>query len=141
MKTYAYAATFEPTEKEGGFTVTFADVPEAITEGNDMAEARAMAADSLGLALLTYLETGRPLPDPVPGATMITPEPEVTMKIAVIETFREAGISRSEFARRMGKDEKEARRVLDPDVSTKMSLLVGALAAMGRRLVIGLEPA
>ncbi|MGO8083781.1 hypothetical protein [Rhizobium leguminosarum] len=63
------------------------------------------------------------------------------MKIAVIETFREAGISRSELAHHMGKDEKEARRVLDPDVSTKLPLLVSALAAMGKRLVIGIEPA
>lgn len=75
MKTYAYAATFEPTEKGGGFTVTSADVPEAITEGS-MADARAMAADALGLALLTYLETGRPLPAPAAAGTMITPEPE-----------------------------------------------------------------
>ncbi|WP_312867226.1 hypothetical protein [Rhizobium leguminosarum] len=44
MKTYAYAATFEPTEKEGGFTVTFADVLEAITEGDDLTDTRAMAA-------------------------------------------------------------------------------------------------
>jgi antitoxin HicB len=48
METCAYAATFEPTEKGGGFTVTFADVPEAITEGGSMADARAMAADALG---------------------------------------------------------------------------------------------
>ncbi|WP_312867225.1 hypothetical protein [Rhizobium leguminosarum] len=52
------------------------------------------------------------------------------MKIAIIEAFREAGISRTELARRMGKNEKEARRLLDdPDVSTKLPLLVGALAA------------
>ncbi|UFW80004.1 type II toxin-antitoxin system HicB family antitoxin [Rhizobium sp. SU303] len=141
MKTYAYAATFEPTEKEGGFTVTFADVPEAITEGDDMADARAMAADALGVILLTYLEMGRALPEPTAGETMIAPEPEIAMKIAVIETFREAGISRSELARRIGKDEKEARRLLDPDVITKLPMLVSALRAMGKRLVIGLEAA
>ncbi|RWY82398.1 type II toxin-antitoxin system HicB family antitoxin [Rhizobium leguminosarum] len=141
MKTYAYAATFEPTEREGGFTVIFPDVPEAITEGNDMADAHAMATDALGTALLTYLETDRPLPAPAPNGTMITPEPELAMKISVIETFREAGISRSELVRRMGKDEKEARRLLDPDVSTKLPLLVSALAAMGKRLVIGIAAA
>jgi antitoxin HicB len=41
----------------------------------------------------------------------------------------------------MGKDEKEARRVLDPNVSTKLPLLMQALSAMGRRLVVGLEAA
>ncbi|WP_085858459.1 HicB family protein [Rhizobium sp. TAL182] len=141
MKTYAYAATFEPTEREGGFTVTFADVPEAITEGDDMAQAREMAADALGIALLTYLEIGKPLPAPTADGVMITPDPEVAAKIAVIETFQEAGIPRTELARRMGKNEKEVRRLLDPDTSTKMPLLVSALAAMGKRLVIGLEAA
>lgn len=141
MKTYAYAAVFEPTEKEGGFVVTFPDIPEAITEGDTMAEAREMAADALGVALLTYLELGKPLPEPAATGATITPAPDVAAKIAVIETFRAAGISRSELARRMGKDEKEARRVLDPDTSTKLPMIELALAAMGKRLVVGLEAA
>lgn len=141
MKTYSYPAVFEPTEREGGFTVSFPDVPEAISEGGDLADAREMAADALGIVLLTYLEQGRPLPLPSKEGAMITPDAEVAAKIAVIETFRAAGISQSELARRMGKDEKEARRVLDPDVTTKLPLLERALAAMGQRLVVGLEAA
>lgn len=141
MKTYAYAAHFEPTEMPGGFVVTFPDVPEAITEGENMSEAYDMAADALGIVLLTYLELGRPLPEATTGSTMISPDPDIAAKIAVIETFASAGISRTELARRMGKDEKEARRVLDPNVSTKLPLLVQALSAMGKRLVIGLEAA
>lgn len=141
MRTYSYAAVFEPSEREGGFVVTFPDVPQAITEGNDMADAREMAADALGIVLLTYLEMGKPLPEAKAEGIMITPDAEVAAKIAVIETFRAAGISRTELARRMGKDEKEARRVLDPDVTTKLPLLERALSAMGQRLVIGLEAA
>jgi antitoxin HicB len=141
MRTYAYAAIFEPTERQGGFVVTFPDVPEAITEGDDMADARAQAEDALGVALLTYLEMNRPLPEAAAVGTMITPDAEVAAKIAVIETFRQAGISRSELARRIGKDEKEARRLLDPDTATKLPLMKAALAAMGQRLVIGLEAA
>ncbi|WP_414901148.1 type II toxin-antitoxin system HicB family antitoxin [Rhizobium cremeum] len=141
MRTYSYAAVFEPTERDGGFTVTFPDVPEAITEGDDMADAREMAADALGIVLLTYLEQGKPLPEAKAEGVMIAPDAEVAAKIAVIETFREAGISRSELARRMGKDEKEARRVLDPDTSTKLPMLALALSAMGKRLVVGLEAA
>ncbi|KKX24348.1 type II toxin-antitoxin system HicB family antitoxin [Rhizobium sp. LC145] len=141
MKTYSYAAVFEPTEREGGFTVTFPDVPEAITEGEGMADARAMAEDALGVALLTYLEMGRALPEPIAEGYMIAPAPEIAMKIAVIETFRASGLSRTELARRIGKDEKEARRLLDPDTATKLPLMNSALAAMGQRLVIGLEAA
>ncbi|MBC7147995.1 MAG: type II toxin-antitoxin system HicB family antitoxin [Rhizobium sp.] len=141
MKTYSYAATFEPTEELGGFVVTFNDVPEAITEGADMFEARNMAADALGVILLYYLEEGMSLPEARAIGTMIAPHPETAAKIAVIETFRRAGISQTELARRIGKDEKEARRLLDPNVRTKLPLLVAALAAMGQRLVIGVEAA
>jgi antitoxin HicB len=141
MKTYSYAATFEPTERPGGFVVTFADLPEAITEGDDMTDAREQAADALGVTLLTYLEIGRPLPAASADGIWIAPEPETAAKIALIETFRDAGMSRSELARRIGKDEKEARRLLDPNIRTKLPLVTAALAAMGQRLVIGLEAA
>lgn len=141
IKTYGYAAVFEPTEREGGFTVSFPDVPEAITEGDDMADARAQAADALGVALLTYLEMGRDLPAPEAEGDLVWPDADVAAKIALIETFRASGITRTELARRIGKDEKEARRLLDPNTATKLPLMTAALAAMGQRLVIGLEAA
>jgi antitoxin HicB len=43
---YAYPFDMEP-QPEGGFTVTFPDVPEAITEGDTAAEARERAEDAL----------------------------------------------------------------------------------------------
>lgn len=143
MRTFSYPATFEPGD-EGGFVATFPDVPEAITDGATMAEARSMAADALGVALLTYVETGRPLPDASArseGQVTISPYPEVAAKLAVIEAFQAAGISKSELARRMGKDEREVRRILDPDHGTKLGALTEALAVLGQRLVIGVEAA
>jgi antitoxin HicB len=53
---------------------------------------------------------------------------------------RASGISKSEFARRIGKDEKEARRILDPKHPTKLTTLTAALRELGQRLVIGVEP-
>lgn len=148
MRTYAYIAVFEPAEAENVFTVTFPDVPEAITEGAGMAEARASAADALGCALLTYLELDRPLPGRASNIRAngrdcfeIAPEPLQVAKIAVIETFRDAGITRTELARRMGKDEKEARRVLDPAAKSKIDSVNLALAAMGKTLIVGLGEA
>lgn len=141
MKTYSYPAIFEPAEQAGVYIVTFPDVPEAITQGDGMADARAMAADALGVALLIYIEQDRPLPEPGQGDSMIAPDADIAAKIAVIESFKAAGISQSELARRMGKDEKEARRILDPNHATKLPLLAEALAVLGKRLVIGLEAA
>ena len=144
MKTYTYAAEFEPGDRRGVVVVSFPDVPEAITQGDDMADARAQAEEALGLALLSYPQRGLPLPKAktkTKGGVMIAVAPEVAAKLAVLEAFAEAGINKSEFARRMGKDEKEVRRILDPRHPTKLPAMVEALRALGKRLVIGVEEA
>lgn len=141
MKTYSYPATFEPGENPSVVVVSFQDVPEAITEGDGEAEARLQAAEALGLALLVYLRMERPLPKPGKGKIMISPPPDVAAKIAVIETFRNSGLTRVEIARRIGRDEKVVRRILDPMHTTDLSTLSAALNAMNARLVIGVEAA
>jgi antitoxin HicB len=40
MQTFTYAAEFEPGDKRGVFVVSFPDVPEAITQGDDDGRAR-----------------------------------------------------------------------------------------------------
>jgi antitoxin HicB len=61
MRSFVFHAEFEPGDKHG-LVVTFPDVPEAITQGDDMADAHAMAEEALGIALLSYLARGLPLP-------------------------------------------------------------------------------
>ena len=142
MRTFVYHARFEPGE-DHGIVVSFADVPEAITQGDNEADAYEQAEEALGLALLTYPARGLPLPRSKTRGAGLVPvavEPEVAAKLAVIEAVRVAGITKSEFARRIGKDEKEARRILDPRHPTKLPTLTAALRELGQRLVIGVEP-
>jgi antitoxin HicB len=143
VKPYMYHARFERGD-ENGIVVTFPDVPEAITQGADEADARAMAEDALALALLSYPRRGLPLPVPAhQGGDLLSIflKPEDAAKVAVLDAWRQAGISKSEFARRLGKDEKEVRRILDPMHPTKLSALEAALRSLGRRLVVGVEAA
>jgi antitoxin HicB len=44
-----------------------------------------------------------------------------------------------EEAKRLGIDEKEVRRLLDPHYGSKLPRIAQAIEALGRRLVIGLE--
>jgi len=67
--------------------------------------------------------------------------PDVAAKLAVLEAFGEAGITKSDLARRIGKDEKEVRRILDPRHPTKLPALTAALRALGKRLVVAVEAA
>ena len=57
----AYPATLTP-DPDGGFTVTFRDVPEAITEGDTRDEALMRAEDALESALAMYIAAKEPLP-------------------------------------------------------------------------------
>ena len=144
MKAYAYRAMFEPGDRRGNIVVTFPDVPEVVTQGRGEADARTMAEEALGLILLTYPERGMPLPKPrAKGRKLveILVAPDVAAKLAVLELFASARISKSELARRLGKDEKEVRRILDPRHPTKLPALTAALRALGKRLVVGVAEA
>ena len=57
----SYPAIFHKAE-EGGFWITFPDLPECITEGDDMEEAYNMAVDALGLALTDRIKSKEELP-------------------------------------------------------------------------------
>lgn len=58
-----YPALFKAAE-EGGFVVTFPDIPEAITQGEDKEDAMLHAADVLESAIDGYIEDGIPIPAP-----------------------------------------------------------------------------
>jgi antitoxin HicB len=139
---FSYPAQLERGEAEGVTVVSFPDVPEAITEGTTLSEARAMASDALGLALLAYVRDRRALPRPSPRGSMemVSVEPDVAAKLALIAAFNESRVTRRELARRLGKDEKEIRRMLDPMHPTKLAALSAALAELGQRLVVTVEP-
>ena len=140
---YIYAALIQD-DPDGGYLVTFPDVPEAITAGADRAEARRNGAEALGLALRGYLVDGQPLPRPKAkgrGLVSIPVNADDALKLAVVEAFRAAGISKSELARRLGKQENEARRILDPDYPTKLTALDAALRALGKQVLVSVRDA
>ncbi|MEY8357080.1 type II toxin-antitoxin system HicB family antitoxin [Lachnospiraceae bacterium 54-53] len=72
MKKLFYPALFHKAE-EGGFWVSFPDLPECLTDGDDMEQAYEMAVDALGLALTG--REGEPLPSPSsPDTVFVEPD-------------------------------------------------------------------
>ena len=74
MKKLFYPALFHKAE-EGGFWISFPDIPECFTQGDDMTQAYEMAVDALGLALTCRENEQQPMPiasDP----TTIASEPD-----------------------------------------------------------------
>jgi antitoxin HicB len=66
----AYPVTLTPDETDGGFVVTFVDLPEAITQGETVEEALVEAADALDEAIAGRLLRGDPIPSPSPAASL-----------------------------------------------------------------------
>jgi antitoxin HicB len=75
------------------------------------------------------------------GRGLIAVAPEVAAKIAVLEAFKRSGVGKSELGRRIGKDETEVRRILDPRHNPKLATLTEALRQLGQQLVIGVQAA
>lgn len=139
MIRFTYPAKLTADRKDGGYVVTFRDLAEAITQGDSVEEALSEAEGALQAAIEGRLEDGLDIPAPSPlkkGEHPVATPVTTALKAAVYIALREQGISKSEFARRMHVNEKEARRMLDPKHPTKVPTLERALAALGRRAEI-----
>lgn len=84
-KRFTYRATLEAGDRRGNVVVTFPDVPEAITQGKGATDAKEMASEALGVALLTYAMLGKKLPAAkAKRGVEITVKPEVALKLEIL---------------------------------------------------------
>ena len=134
---YAYPFDLEPQPK-GGFTVTFPDVPEAITEGETVEEAHARAEDALVTGLSFYTDDAKalPMPSAARGRPVAWVPPLVAAKLALHDAMVVAGLSNVELGRRLGLDEKAVRRLRDPLHRSHIGQIEAALRLLGKRLEI-----
>lgn len=143
----AYPVTLTPASNfapdETGFVVTFPDVPEAITEGEDEADALLRAVDALESAMMAYIEDRRDLPKPSPaeGRPVVSVGTEAAMKLAVYQAMRAAGLRKADLARRLGWHGPQIDRLLDLRHASRVDQIDAALAALGKRLVVTLDAA
>lgn len=136
MRAYPAALTADP---DGGFTVIFRDVPEAITEGDTREEALLRAEDALESALAMYIAAKEPLPPPsLPeaGEEMVPLSALGMAKTALYDAMREQGVGRAELARRLRWHLPQVSRLLDLRHASRMEQVEAALAALGLRLIV-----
>lgn len=72
MTIHKYYALIEPTE-EGNYLVTFPDLENVFTQGDDLPDAIEMAEDCLGLMLTDYEDDENVIP-PSPAKAIQVPE-------------------------------------------------------------------
>ena len=137
-----YPAVLAPGE--GAVLVRFPDLPEALTEGRDHADALRQAADCLEEAIADRIARGESISQPSRqgrGRHAVAVPAQMAVKAALTLAVREAGITKSELARRLGCDVREARRLLDPRYPSKLPRIAKALARLDKRLAISLHDA
>ena len=142
MRNFVYPALFTPDEQDGGFVITFPDVPEAITQGEDVPDALGQAADCLEEAIAGRIRRGVCLPEASPAGPGHYPVPlpaQTAAKAALYTAIHDAGWTPGESAVYLRCDEEELQRLLDPRHASKLSRLEAALAALGQQLVVGVQ--
>lgn len=135
---YAYPCVLT-SEDDGGFSLSFPDVPEALTCGEDRAEALALAEDALATALCTYVPCGEDIPQPgatKEGQALVAVPPVVAAKLALYSAMRSQGVTKVALAARLNVSEGAVRKLLNPDHRSHIGLVQKALRVVGRGLVV-----
>ncbi len=140
MKRFSFPATFRPDD-DGGFVVTFRDLPEAITQGDTEQQALIEAADCLEEAIAARIDDKLDIPEPSPSCDrehIVMVPIQTALKATLYLAMKEDAITKVQLARLLEVDEKEVRRILDPRHGTKLLTIERALAALGRRIELQL---
>jgi len=126
--------------KDGKFiTVSFPDIPEAHTFGNNRAHALEMAKEALELAMEFYFDDMRPVPRPSKrkrGQAVVELSPSVAAKVLLLNEMLRQKVRPIDLARRLGTTKQEANRLTNLRHPTKIDRIDTALRALGKRLDI-----
>jgi antitoxin HicB len=131
-------------DSNGTMLVTFPDVPEAVTFGNDEADAIYHAVDAIETAFMTYIEDRRPIPRP---SAIRRKKWAVTLpvlseaKLALYQAMIAGRVRKTELARRLGVHMPQVDRLLDLSHSSRIEQIEAALRATGKELIIDVRDA
>ena len=126
-------------QPEGGFVVTFPDIPEAITQGEDEDGALLYAVDALETALSFYVDDRKPLPvpsKPKRGQKTVRPSALECAKLGVYQAMMEQGIRKAELARRLGWHMPQVDRLFDLRHASRLDQIEAAARALGRHIEV-----
>ena len=133
---YSFPITVRPA-KEGGFIVSFVDIPEAITQAETKAEALLMAREALETALDFYFDDGQTVPTPsLPkrGQQTVELTASVTAKVILLNEMLTQKVRPVELARRLKTTPQEVNRLTNIRHTSRIDGIEAALQAMGKTL-------
>jgi antitoxin HicB len=134
-----FPVTLTADKDDGGFVVTFKDIPEAITQGNSVEEALVMAKDALETALEFYFEDKRCVPAPSKpkrGQHAIELPASLSAKVWLLNEMVTQNMRPAELARRLNTTPQQVNRLTNLRHTTRIDAIAAALHAMGRQLEV-----
>ncbi|MEZ2349629.1 type II toxin-antitoxin system HicB family antitoxin [Caballeronia sp. RCC_10] len=126
-------------DTNNSYLVTFPDIPEAISAGDDEDEALLNALDALQSAIEIYFDEKRELPmpsKPKKGQPVVILPALVVSKVLLANEMLRQGVRKAELARRLNVHMPQVDRLLDPRHSSKLEAIEAALLTLGKRLSI-----
>jgi len=124
--------------KDGEFVlVTFPDIPEAITQGDNRAHALEMAKEALELAMEFYFEDRRPVPAPSKakrGQTVVELSASMSAKVLLLNEMLQQKVRPAELARRLKTTPQEVNRLTNIRHASRIDGIATALKALGKTL-------
>jgi antitoxin HicB len=126
--------------KDGKFIlVTFPDIPEAVTQGRDRAEALKAAKDVLETAMDVYFDERRPVPapsQPKRGQPVVEVPASLSAKILLLNEMLHQNVRPAELARRIGTSPQVVNRLTNIRHTSQIDGIDTALRALGKRLIV-----
>jgi antitoxin HicB len=130
-----YPVTITPDD--GQFTVTFPDVPEAVTFGEIRDEALQRAPDALLTIFDAFMKDRRDLPAPSEATADAIELPALeSAKIELYRAMRAGNVGKAELARRLRWHLPQVDRVLRVKHGSQLDQMEAAFAALGKKLVL-----
>jgi antitoxin HicB len=133
----AFPARLKADRKAGGYVVTFRDIPEAITQGEDLEDALQNAKDALETAMQFYFDDRREVPMPSAprkGERLVALPASEALKVLLLNEMVRQRVKPSELARRMHTSKQEVNRLTTLKHATKVDAIENAFHALDREV-------
>ena len=140
MSDFAYPIDLEP-QPEGGFTVTFPDLPFGVTEGDTEEEAQHHAVSALETVMEMLIDERKdiPLPSAPNGRPTASLPPLSAAKVALYRAARERGMTKAELGRRLALHPPQVERLFDIRHASRFSELERALGLLGKQIELSVR--
>ena len=136
---FSFPVTLTPDPDDGGYVVTFRDLPEAISQGDTIEVALQEAADCIEEAIAARIDDRLDIPEPsdtLENEYLVPVPMQTALKAAVTLAMSESKMNKVQLANVLKIDEKEVRRILDPRHGTKLATLERTLNILGKKAVL-----